>query len=1544
MSQPTIALPGSPVSGPLGISGPVAPESGAAVTSGPLETDQAQAAQQIATLSQQNQAQQDQQQPTKKDTSKGWSLTNPFQDIGQVWHDVETHTVAPVFHAAGWLYRNAVSRPLATAGIYDAEVNYQASQGKADYSWFQGSLWSQAWEASAHVSPGQASLMAANNDPLLHKTGLYGDDVRYVDPLNKNTVDEMFHDPTAPNAWGNKIASGSADALIGWYGDPLSHLARGFKILKGVKDVPINRADSEAKALNKLNAPRSVAFNTWAVGKPISVLAEHPLVKGTLDRVNAYRYQMAALIAGAKTPEEISLIRQVAAGLSSGVRTIANSVGEVPSADKAMDKLAQDSPDVAVQAANLLLPQETMEKYALNPNSADEREQWLRRAQAVRAQAVQADINANVDRARQILELHSSLRGRTTTSALSNRLAELRGNLKYANTRDTDAPSFMHNAFYNFPVRIYQGLVDRPEGLINHRDDQAVEYVRSWLNKSSTLTPDQKVAYVQRYAQADPADRPWTWNSIENDVYNNVGDRFGIGHDAMQKILTTTRTKQQMMAQAAKSRAYGAADLGDGNPQAILPSTNSEVVLHPQYINQLERGAVPMANLHTLENALEAADRSGTGPLATLRNGKVRFNDALFNMLDNVYGIWKPMSLMTGHRAYNHIGDDWLRGLAKLGGMATIENSVIGAANFLRNGYVRATQNTLVRNIAASRDRAVWQARADYEGLAAQFKSQQKNLDVVPEDLRISAADVAAKKAAWQDLRSAKMDPDFIQPRHRLGTGVFKIAGSTQDWPEAFGGPNADWARNWTSSHPTFGALVDDAAHRIHSNLTAVRSAGFGTISASDDVARHTKAYVNYIRNQMMTDPVGRQIVAGRDLADVERWLRNTPDGRAQQRALHIGDVHDWVNTIAEDVRRMLPTDGMRADAEAGRFSSDTIERELPDAGLRPPVIGNIGTMLYGGDPTVGFLKRTMDTVMKWSGTLPDDIMVRHPVLNSLYKNRLTDNVQSWMAKTGSSAITPDMANLLVRNSMTGARKDMQNLLYDVSRFNDMGHTLRFVSPFFNAWYNAMTSWSKLFLQNPGLLGRTYQAKRLLWNSPFAVDTTTGQKADVNTPWDQTAFVVHLPKGLAGALGGLTTVPIDAKTLISPTYIDSIGNPGFGPIVAIPVNQIVKDDPSLMNDAVVRSMLNNFVDKDSMQQLIPSGARDVNTLLQLALGDPNSSANYAKTAWSVYQEQYYDYLNGQRSAPPNWRDVETQSKWLSVLDLVVNRLMPLGFKPAPTHQFLADEYRRMQAADPKNARQNFYDKYGPAAMMFTQSLSTDPTGIPATVGASVAVKKYASLLSAYPELGAVIVGPEGNGNFDDMAYQWQVAKGLRQRLNPQDAAKQANINLGWAQYGQVRAGVNAMLQARGLKSLSDPRAKDLRGQLTAFVNVAGDPGAGKPTKGNLGYNPDWFANYTSFNQNAYQNRISALLTIAQEPVLLANPLRSDIRSLQAYSQLRDTTYAELQQRPNKSLKAVSNTDIAQRYNQQVTQMMADDTKFAQLYDRYLSRDDWKTPV
>jgi hypothetical protein len=178
------------------------------------DTNQQQASADLYALGQQQAAQQP--APQEKKSGTGWSLTNPFQDIGQIWHDVETHTVAPLFTADHSVYSKFISRPIATLFTYSADQSKKAIEGKEDVGsllGFNSSDWAQSWNAANHISPGQGVVLALNNgfSVVDHADGMHPAGVpdRSVDPFNQDASSVLFK-----NSWGNKIASGGGGGVV----------------------------------------------------------------------------------------------------------------------------------------------------------------------------------------------------------------------------------------------------------------------------------------------------------------------------------------------------------------------------------------------------------------------------------------------------------------------------------------------------------------------------------------------------------------------------------------------------------------------------------------------------------------------------------------------------------------------------------------------------------------------------------------------------------------------------------------------------------------------------------------------------------------------------------------------------------------------------------------------------------------------------------------------------------------------------------------------------------------------------------------------------------------------------------------------------------------------------------------------------------------------------------------------------------------------------------------------------------------------------------
>jgi hypothetical protein len=1453
-------------------------------------------------------------------------------------------------------YTDIISHPLSDMFTMAAKVLYSDKQGEGLWggigsNLFSKQAWIDSWQQSNHYSPGQAIMLASNNlnspkVPLAQtmlQQGMNQDQINQLensDPLYAKALNERAIDPSDPQAveqmlqgggWGYRLGSGVTDGILRTYLDPANKVIKTTApMLKVIKNNPVKDPGDVQKVMN---LPRTQRFVNWTVGKSAAEIAEHPVL-----RKSAYRWTVANALSGAKNEQESAALFRTLIGDKS-----------------AYEELLAANQALAFRNANLMAPASVMEKWGLASGDMwDMVTDWLSPVEKSKAASAQAALNSQISRYNDILKAAGSITDRTSSSAMAESVASARTALKYSTKRAVDNSGFLQPArlvstikdhAYNTGITVYHALTDKPAmGFINHGDDSAPDQVRSWLNKSKVLTPQEKTDYAQRYASMTRDQRAAGWTKIEDEVYNKVAQKYNLNPSDMAHVLNQTRMRQDVYSQGAKSGAYGVISTPNGQKLHLLATATGEVITHPDLITQLQRGAVPMTNLVDIERAINRMDSTGT--LQTIRDAGAKSAQHLTDVLDNVYGVWKPLSLMSMHRAYNHIGDDLLRGAAKLGGMATIADATDGAANWLRNRMFPLTKNMWVRNQEAQWEQSVNTAKAQAHGLAAQALDQKRRMaagEVIPKANQVTTQDVLDAHARYRYTRDNR--PTFIREKHRLGTGSFVVPGTRIRVEEAFGGPNSDYWRQLTSSEQFFHSQINDpAANMYQALMTNSSGPGFDVIHPSDNLPAWTKAYRHYVNNQLSPDPVAKALIQGKDPALVEKWLSESPQGQQHMRMLHKADTHALVQAVQDHVDKYLPTQWLK-DAALSRKGVGVadINRTWKTASQMPEVNGNLNLMMHGGHPAVLSLKNTTNKLLKLTGTMPDDIMVRHPIFNRLYKARVTPAIQNAAAQAPMGKLTTAEIGRIQTMAMTQARKDLQNLVYDTSRFNDAGHLLRFVSPFFNAWFNAMTSWSSLFMENPALFAKAAIAKDAIWNNPYAVDTSTGEKATNDTPLSNLAIVAHMPKPVASLLGAgdLSELPIAASTLVSPTYADSIGNPGFGPLVQIPVNQLAKMSPSVAEDPMVQTILGSRITANSLQSAIPTASTQLLGMLGIAglTGQSSDALNRASLTWSIYQEQMYDYHSGLRSTPPNIQDVQGQAAYVSALDTVLNRLMPLGFKPQASHQFYVDQYHNMitqNNGDVNKAQQEFVNKYGEQAYVFTQSLGKNTVDVPATANGIKAYKRYEGIISKDPSLAPVVIGVQGAGNFDEMAYQWEVANGLRTYQTPEEAAVQANVGQGWYNYQQTMAKINTVLQNRGLTSINQAGAKDLKDFKTAYVQSTNDPNSPY-------YNPDWYVSYGSFNKNQYAVRIDALEKLATDPALVGNPARADIRALNQYFQLRDQAEQYMQGRSTTSIKATQNRDVANWFDYKVAQLKQDNTQFSALWERYLKDDDLSQP-
>lgn len=1477
------------------------------------------------------------------DVSWSW---NPIADIDQAAHDVSGFVgrdviakipgATTVTNELNKPYTLLISRPISTFENVFNEADYagQHEQGQTPgyMEPFHPSYWAKAWDQSANISPGQGLALTVND--MVHPGSL--------DPYDQAARDKLFQ--------GNP----EADVLSG--GTDL-----GFRTLDPVgalgKVASKKVSDFQAKPVTDQRVPNAIIarpdvqrFLVQVPGKSFTELAEDPRFKASPMGNKA-----AALLSGLKTKEQAEAAYRVAIGDAPAIAKMMADRDQVAATLDKLDRVQAQSFSAADQAllgmrtAAILQPLEVDLQSGLADLSLDDLGDVQGQAGEIVAQHARAMLTQRLKTLDAARDIAGQMTQRTRVGGVANFGTTARAKFSIAQARDGSPFSWSvydpHTLVTHVKahaadplVRLYQTLHDpRASQMVDFSDDHSVNVVRSMLNTFGALTADEKNELTQRYAMADRASRQQVFNNIERTAIRRQGEQYGLTPDQATRIHDEYTYRRSTWTQKVSGRTFGTLDhpaagmpLGPGAPTGSA----SHVVADPHLMTQLAQGATPAIDGRDLDLALRRAGE--TGLMRAVHTMGHSGHQLLTEALDRVYGLWRPLTLITGHRAYNHVGDDALRTMGKLGALATVENFQDGAANFLRNRISRVTRNQQLRNMQAEHDTAVNDARATFRALAARYNSQQ---GLIAQGVQLSPANLVTVdqlKAAQRAWTSARDMPVTLPGAYKIGQGTFHIPGTQMALPELFGGPDAAYWRRFFSGDRTFSEMFDNEAEGHYNNLLGL--AGHDEITPAHGPAAHGTAIIHYVRNQLAPDPVAKMILQGASDNTVHNWMTSTAQGRGVMRALHIGNPMDHIEYIKDQIVKYLPSDTSKEAALNGKYTAKELEHDFPAPSSRPDVLGDLNRLMHLNSPSKNYVRTIANKLIRVTGSLPDDVLVRHPLAATLYKTNMIEGAQRIMAQMGPNhLLTKDELDMLQRVAIGQARETMRGLLYDSTRFTELGNALRFISPFFNAWHNAMTSWSKLFATNPQLLARGLQAKNALWNSPVAVDASTGRPANSKTSMDNLAFVMHLPSALARHLGmsDVNYIPIAASTLISPTYMDSVGNPGFGPLVTVPVNHLVKSSPALIDNPYIKAITGGRISQNDLATAIPSSVTQAENLLALAgvNGSPDNVGSRASLTWSIYQEQMYDYLNG-RGAKPNWSDVSNQAAWMAAIDGFVNRVMPLGFKPQGNHRFLIDEYHQMLAEDPKNAQKNFYDKYGYQGFIFTQSLSHDASGIPATRGAAMAYKRYLPLIKQFPEIGAIVVGPEGDGNYSDMAYQWEVANGLRTYMTPQEAATQEQQNLGWIQYGKLMANINAQLAERGLVSVNQSGAQDLKNLRTLFEQASTDPTSHY-------YNPDWFTAFGAFNQNAYDERIVALGKIAQDDGLLANPARSDIRSLHTYMQARAMAKQYLAGRPSQSLKSSANADVRNWFDYTVGQLVQGDTKFAGIWARYLKDDDLK---
>jgi len=879
----------------------------------------------------------------------------------------------------------------------------------------------------------------------------------------------------------------------------------------------------------------------------------------------------------------------------------------------------------------------------------------------------------------------------------------------------------------------------------------------------------------------------------------------------------------------------------------------------------------------------------------------------------------------------------------------------------------RAALNTFVAGKRAEVGRAQGRAASPvFPGRATQLQLDKDRLDFLQRyhDLGTRAADdyAAQQKKAIQGNQSVTIDG--------------------QVYPAAFGGKEGEYFHALASADESVGNIFATNKQLMQGNLERSFNHGGKSISAAQDERVHAEAWAHAINHQIMQDPLQKLMVQGRikSTQDAVRWMTSDPRGVAYRARLpkYLRN-EDIAQSQRYEIDQYLHTPDIRAKAlEEDGVTPDFLKKAVPNLVDRPDLhTGQVGQSQMKHAFAVD---RMIDKFYKVAATMPANRMSRHPLFNQFYEGHLKQ-ISEQRGLQGRAPVTVGEVEQIAHASRQLALRDMRSLVFDIAHRSDASAALRYLSPFFSATAEAFQRWARVVADRPqvvGYAGNFYNAPAYLG----AMQDLDGNRvaADGNTyipiyplkadgtpdytkkptvvkrrvPKSERYIVTRVPKWFANSpLGAaLNVTTAGSKLALSQNSINMVTqgdpwfNPGVGPVVQIPVNEFVKDKPHAAEVARQLGVLPFGTTTGGNPATRALGAATPATIRNFLTAFDTSDSRYQQIKLQIMQRAIYEHqelgkpmLSAQQIAD------RTRNYWF--FSAVSSFVQPMATLRKDPYQFYRDQYNNLRNQNALTADDQFLQRYGESYFIFAQETSKSQ-GIAPTMKALGLAKKYAKEIQKNPDLAALIIGPEGNGPFSPEAYNYELnnplvpggAEMMRTKMSADDAMKENQRRLGWAKYNARMNGLTADLHKAGFQSFADEGAEDFADQKKAWTSLYSEPLYPDGTP-NPYYNAEWSKDFFTTDQRKYERLIPGLTAIANSE-LAKLPQRSDLRMLQQYLGGRKALAGQLNDLKNagepSTLAANANAGLKNQWISFVDSLIEADTRFGDLYHRYLSRD------
>lgn len=589
-----------------------------------------------------------------------------------------------------------------------------------------------------------------------------------------------------------------------------------------------------------------------------------------------------------------------------------------------------------------------------------------------------------------------------------------------------------------------------------------------------------------------------------------------------------------------------------------------------------------------------------------------------------------------------------------------------------------------------------------------------------------------------------------------------------------------------------------------------------------------------------------------------------------------------------------------------------------------------------------------INDAFKWLATMPEDAWARHPLFIDLYRKSAARRIATMEQLKGRALTREEFDNIqfaLEKSARADALKGVKAVLYNVERRTNAAHFMRFIMPFFSAQENAIKTWLRIAADKPQIV---YRAS-VLWNAPNRLGLVTDDNGEPvppnqaynpdDTMWLQVPTALKKLPLIGEGLSSLDRVGISKRSL----DVAFQGNPfgvNLGPLRAIPVANVMKLKPELSE---VIGFAFPFGPDASIKQFFPTWVRR-----QMEKMEGQNSSDYAKMFQLIW-------LTEQQKAREEMRPYLTEAEVVKKVNAFYNMrtaaslLLPFAPQFDSPYRFYMNKWRQYSEQYGLGADAKFIEDY-PDFFSFATTLSKNPTGSRATMNDVQNAKRYSGLIADVSKFDPTLIGLVTRGSnaakYNPTAYWWQSETSIspgtpekfRGKQTPMEAARQNQSREGWARYRKAMALLDVELQKRGLNSYEQSGAEDLKMMKASVIQALSsetDPVTGEPT----GVPSAWYQDYKDIDGLKTAKVVEGLRRITRDTTFMSDNADDPTwKSVAMYLKIRDEFARKLQAREVQSIDAKANIDLRIMLDFYVSQLKRGDIEFADIYERYLSRD------